>query len=676
MPSFISDIVQQSRHCWPAILSQAGIVVPANHRHGPCPMCGGKDRFRFDDKNGNGTWICNRAKCGHGDGLDLLAKFKGCQLIEAARWISELSELPSTAPARKKASVIQVPIAELVNSLLNQCIKGTSPYLIRKSLAERVFLFPPAYCQKTGNVIFPENTLVLPLVNIAGEYCGAQLIHPDGSKRLLPGSQLKGAFAVVREPDSYDDIIITEGYATGLSLAVISRNSAIYAAISANNLLNVAKALKAQHPQGVFIIAGDNDIDADEENTGKIKAEQAANAIQGKVALPPTDYQADWDDYRKQYGDEATRTAFYHQTGKITGSLSVTRLPTAYSTSLPLRRGSEGFDTHQDYLIKGHLPSNALASIYGPSGSYKSFLAVSWACHIATGKAWAGKRVNRGAVVYVVGEGGLGVPRRIRAWESSLNDNSPIDALYRIDCPVFPASQESAEQVIYAAKDVEQETGLPVRLIVLDTLARCFGGSDENTAKDMGAFIQGCDYIKAKTNATVLVVHHSGKDQDKGARGSSAFRAALDAEFNIRRENDKEALILSCTKMKDADEPPQVAYDLHPVSICIDEDGEEITSLVLSDQPRQPQDAAAGDMALTHVRRLSGNHLALWESIRNRTAQSDSCTKSQVRDDLRAKGIDVSKKFSRWLDKLENDGLLTVLGEDIRINQRHSNMGE
>ncbi|WP_051690899.1 hypothetical protein [Photorhabdus australis] len=112
------------------------------------------------------------------------------------------------------------------------------------------------------------------------------------------------------------------------------------------------------------------------------------------------------------------------------------------------------------------------------------------------------------------------------------------------------------------------------------------------------------------------------------------------------------------------------------VSICIDEDGEEITSLVLSDQPRQPQDAAAGDMALAHVRRLSGNHLALWESIRNRTAQSDSCTKSQVRDDLRAKGIDVSKKFSRWLDKLENDGLLTVLGEDIRINQRHSNMGE
>ncbi|MCT8351287.1 MULTISPECIES: primase-helicase zinc-binding domain-containing protein [Photorhabdus] len=102
MPSFISDIVRQSCHRWPAILSQAGIVVPANNRHGPCPMCGGKDRFRFDDKNGNGTWICNRAKCGHGDGLDLLAKFKGCQLIEAARWISELSELPSTAPARKK----------------------------------------------------------------------------------------------------------------------------------------------------------------------------------------------------------------------------------------------------------------------------------------------------------------------------------------------------------------------------------------------------------------------------------------------------------------------------------------------------------------------------------------------------------------------------------------------
>lgn len=72
------------------------------------------------------------------------------------------------------------------------------------------------------------------------------------------------------------------------------------------------------------------------------------------------------------------------------------REPVSLTTNLPLRKGSDGYNTPQDYNIKGHLPSNTLASIYGPSGSYKSFLAVSWACHIATGKPWASRRVTQG----------------------------------------------------------------------------------------------------------------------------------------------------------------------------------------------------------------------------------------------------------------------------------------
>lgn len=85
--------------------------------------------------------------------------------------------------------------------------------------------------------------------------------------------------------------------------------------------------------------------------------------------------------------------------------------------SLPLSVGSDGYDQEQDYTLKSYLPSNSLSSIYGPSGSYKSFLAVSWACHVAAGMKWAGKSVSAGAVMYVVGEGGIGVPRRIKAWE-------------------------------------------------------------------------------------------------------------------------------------------------------------------------------------------------------------------------------------------------------------------
>ncbi len=65
------------------------------------------------------------------------------------------------------------------------------------------------------------------------------------------------------------------------------------------------------------------------------------------------------------------------------------------------------------------------------------------------------------------------------------------------------------QEVILAAKQIESDGGLPLRLIVIDTLARCFGGNDENDARGMGAFIEGCDVIRLKTAATVLVVHHS-----------------------------------------------------------------------------------------------------------------------------------------------------------------------
>ncbi|MCL7707192.1 helicase RepA family protein, partial [Enterobacter kobei] len=135
------------------------------------------------------------------------------------------------------------------------------------------------------------------------------------------------------------------------------------------------------------------------------------------------------------------------------------------------------------------------------------------------GMEWAGKSVSAGAVMYVVGEGGIGVPRRIKAWEKK--HGVKLNNLYLVNRPVFPVRREEMQEMIKAARDVKSRTGQPIRLIVVDTLARCFGGNDENDARDMGAFIEGCDVIKRETGATLLVVHHSGKDDTKGARGSS-----------------------------------------------------------------------------------------------------------------------------------------------------------
>lgn len=340
----------------------------------------------------------------------------------------------------------------------------------------------------------------------------------------------------------------------------------------------------------------------------------------------------------------------------------------ASRTSLPLSRGSEGFNVKQDYIIKHFLPAQSLCSIYGPSGSYKSFLAVSWACHIAAGMEWSGRKVNAGAVMYIVGEGGVGVPRRIRAWESAHGKN--IDNLWLVNRPVFPVRREEVDEVIKASRQIEAESGAPVKLIVIDTLARCFGGDDENNARDMGAFIEGCDNIKRLTGASVLVVHHSGKDEAKGARGSSSFRAALDAEFSVKREGEGKALVLTCTKMKDAEEPAKKAYDLRTVELFTDDDGEDICSLVVRDVART---AVEIDPELARLGNITENHSTLWNLIRSRTENGDLCTRSILRDDMKAMGIDTSKNFSRWLTKLHTDGLVAVDGEEVKIlSKRYS----
>lgn len=324
--------------------------------------------------------------------------------------------------------------------------------------------------------------------------------------------------------------------------------------------------------------------------------------------------------------------------------------------SLPLSVGSDGYDQEQDYTLKSYLPANSLSSIYGPSGSYKSFLAVSWACHVAAGMKWAGKSVSAGAVMYVVGEGGIGVPRRIKAWEKK--HGVKLNNLYLVNRPVFPVRREEMQEMIKAARDVKSRTGQPVRLIVVDTLARCFGGNDENDARDMGAFIEGCDVIKRETGATLLVVHHSGKDDTKGARGSSAFRAALDAEFNVRREGDGGAIILTCTKMKDAEEPKQAAFDLRTVELFTDRDGELISSLVVQDLPREAREP---DPELADIKHLTGNHAALWQSIRSRKAKGEQCNVSVIRDDITALfGENGRKGFKRWLDKLVRENIISI----------------
>ncbi|MFM5589198.1 helicase RepA family protein [Aeromonas rivipollensis] len=318
--------------------------------------------------------------------------------------------------------------------------------------------------------------------------------------------------------------------------------------------------------------------------------------------------------------------------------------------------GFDGFDYAENWTVKGLIPAESLCCIYGPSGSFKSFAAVSLACHIATGKEWDGRKVEQGAVLYVAAEGGQAVSRRVMAWAMQYNDGANVPNMVRINEAVRVMTSDHLIGLIDSAKLVEAMTGEKVKMIVIDTVARCLEG-DENRAETMNAFIYACDLVKQATGAAVVLVHHTGKDETKGARGSSSLRAALDAELFIARESATgQAFTLVCTKMKEAEQQERRAYDLRSHVVCQDSDGDDVTSLVVVATGREPADPEA----LGDAPNLSKNHKAMFKTIKALCEELDGSAPWQlVIDKMKASKTWNGQNGSRWREKLVADDLIT-----------------
>lgn len=200
-----------------------------------------------------------------------------------------------------------------------------------------------------------------------------------------------------------------------------------------------------------------------------------------------------------------------------------------------------------DPLIAGYVDRGSLAMLYGPSGGSKTFLAVDWTLSVASGTWWHRREVERGRVVYVAAEGAAGLGVRVAAWRKH-HDIYDVSTFDRVDFLPLAVNLFAAE---WAGALGEYAAG--AELVVVDTLARCAIGADENSAKDMGQVIANADRVRRDSGAAVLLVHHAGKDAGNGARGSSALRAAVDSE--IECTSTDEVVTVKVTKRKDG-EPP------------------------------------------------------------------------------------------------------------------------
>lgn len=235
-----------------------------------------------------------------------------------------------------------------------------------------------------------------------------------------------------------------------------------------------------------------------------------------------------------------------------------------------------------EFVIDRLLETESLAAVFGRPGSGKSFVAIDMAASVASGTPYHGRAVMQGPVIYIAGEGHNGLKRRLTAWERhhgvSLS-NAPLHFSKRATNLPDP---EVADAVMAAIESVAQAEGKPPRLVIIDTLARNFGGGDENSTRDMSLFVAGVDTIKNRfPGCTVLLVHHTGHGEGDRARGSSVLLGALDAEF--RTELVDGITTLQGTKSKEGAIPPPIGFQGHSIEIGRTAKGEAVTSLAFSE---------------------------------------------------------------------------------------------
>ena len=233
------------------------------------------------------------------------------------------------------------------------------------------------------------------------------------------------------------------------------------------------------------------------------------------------------------------------------------------------------------WLIQSLIEMGTLITLFGASGAGKSFVALDWTCCIATGSDWHGMATERGAVFYIAGEGHSGIRRRLRAWEIHKGIQLKDAPLFVSTCPAALMDATNAGTVADAVEALVEKHGNP-SLIVIDTLARNFGGGEENNNSDVGQFINNIDVqLRVRFGAAVLIVHHSGHQEADRGRGASALRAAMDAEYRLELKDDIRTLI--CTKAKESEKLAPMSFMLEEVELegWPDEKGQLMTSAVL-----------------------------------------------------------------------------------------------
>ena len=232
------------------------------------------------------------------------------------------------------------------------------------------------------------------------------------------------------------------------------------------------------------------------------------------------------------------------------------------------------------WLVRDLIPQHSMAMIYGEPGGGKTFTALDIALSIAHGISWHGHEAQKGQVFYVAGEGVGGFRKRIAAWHkhTELAEAAPFYLIPKAVNLLDELEIADLIQTIETCRDPQ----LPVAMVVFDTVARCMIGGDENAAQDMGKAVRNMDLVREVVGCAVMPIHHSGKDSNRGARGSTALIGAVDVSVRVERDTDR--VLITTEKQKDAEPLAPIQLKTKSIELEVGELGLEVeTSLVLEE---------------------------------------------------------------------------------------------
>lgn len=333
------------------------------------------------------------------------------------------------------------------------------------------------------------------------------------------------------------------------------------------------------------------------------------------------------------------------------------------------------------WTIKNAIPQNSFGFIYGAPGSFKTFVCYDLALALAYGHAtWMGREVNhKGSVLYIASEGSSGFKNRITAWQIK-HGCADDDGQFRLIRRTMNFMDKGDIDRLERTVDAVVATHGPVETIFVDTVSRVLPGADENMQKDMTVFVSACDRLRERFGASVIGVHHTGKDGET-MRGSTVFLGQGDFIFKCEKEDGGKSGVLTCEKQKDGEDGWKNAFSVETQEWVSDGHIETVSSLtieftgepsVVSDAPQWPTKSVCRDVlseiskawmkgkpwSQSHQSRASGRYaverMAHLFGIKKQTAEM-MLSEWQANDVLAVEKADsklhiTGLKVLKWLD--------------------------